>query len=1121
MSESIGTLEWILQQLTAALEPILLEFQPNGSAQFAFRDIGIVLTEVQEVNLDATLQASISTVHALVQRSKELATAIEDEDVAAIVAKGLAVIAEISKTTTCLQNLANAVPSVPSVNAAQIAERLFNRLVVRYLAWFSGTNQILELLGILVQMPQNEGSEDPANPPHSIFEFDFSKLGSWIQSPSATLFELYKWGQQDFESQKLLRRVEKLLAVLGAPVFLDPVTGELDVVSLKIKSVPVSGASALSIGLQTDLSTGTTKIGNDEWSGELRLEAALPTAAELILRSDGSFTINTPSAISGRAELAFTADRSGAADPYIILGQPGKNRLAVRTFAIAAGVDLKWDIANQQASGDVFVGGSLKGGELVIALDQADGFLGKILSGAHIESEFAFDFELSSSGGLRFKGGGGLEIQLPLHQKLGPVEISALTLSVGVEGNKFPIGIGADIKAALGPLAAVVEGIGMTVDLELKNDRSGNAGPLDVSLGFRPPKGVGLSLDAGPVKGGGYLFFDFDNEEYAGALELSFLKLVTVKAIGLITTRMPDGSKGFSLLILVSAEFTPIQLGFGFTLNAVGGLLGLNRTVKLDLLREGVRTGAVNSIMFPTNVVENAPKIISDLRTIFPPEEGRFLIGPMVKFGWGTPSLITLSFGLIIEVFPVNIAILGVLKVVLPEEHAPLVLLQVNFVGTLDVEKKMLTFDASLFESRLLFITLEGDMAVRLKWGDDPAFLLSVGGFHPAFDPPPLALPALRRITYSILNESWGRIRLEAYYAVTSATVQFGSRAELFFGFSDFKVSGDIGYDVLFQFSPFYFNAQVSGSLCLEVFGIDVLSIRLKCSLEGPSPWRVKGTGSVSILFWDADVDIDETWGEKKDTSLPPIQVMPILLGELNKNDNWQALPPSSKTLHVTLRKLAPELFVLHPVGALAISQRAIPLGKKLDKIGSRKPSDVDRISITTAESQGVPFSLSPTLEQFAPAQFESMTDSEKLSRRSFEKMTGGAVLTGGSELQSGKMVKRKIEYEVTIIDKEPVHRPRLTLPRGTFGRLIRGAAVSRAKGSHRYHTQAQPFAEKSKVKPEGYTVAFANDNKPLNDDASFDSQAMAVDYMNQRIEQTPTFKGTLHVIRNDEVNVA
>ena len=50
-------------------------------------------------------------------------------------------------------------------------------------------------------------------------------------------------------------------------------------------------------------------------------------------------------------------------------------------------------------------------------------------------------------------------------------------------------------------------------------------------------------------------------------MELSF-KFLSLKAIGLLNTKFPDGRPGFSLLIIIAAEFTPIQLGFGFTLTS-------------------------------------------------------------------------------------------------------------------------------------------------------------------------------------------------------------------------------------------------------------------------------------------------------------------------------------------------------------------------------------------------------------------------------------------------------------------------------------------------------------------------------------------------------------------------
>src|SRR4029453_18238689 len=131
--------------------------------------------------------------------------------------------------------------------------------------------------------------------------------------------------------------------------------------------------------------------------------------------------------------------------------------------------------------------------------------------------------------------------------------------------------------------------------------------------------------------------------------------------------------------------------------------LGLNRVALIDPLLQGVRTGAVNSILFPTDVIANAPKILSDLRTIFPPQQGTFLIGPMAKVGWGTPTLISLAIGVIIEI-PGNGAIGGVLKIALPTADEPLIVVQANFAGAIEFDRKRGFFFAALFESRILLM---------------------------------------------------------------------------------------------------------------------------------------------------------------------------------------------------------------------------------------------------------------------------------------------------------------------------------------------------------------------------------------------------------------------------------
>ena len=67
--------------------------------------------------------------------------------------------------------------------------------------------------------------------------------------------------------------------------------------------------------------------------------------------------------------------------------------------------------------------------------------------------------------------------------------------------------------------------------------------------------------------------------------------------------------------------------------------------------------------------------------------------------------------------------ILGVIRGILPDERTTILKLQVNFLGVIDFEQGRFSFDASLFDSKLLSFTLSGDMAMRLYWGANANFL--------------------------------------------------------------------------------------------------------------------------------------------------------------------------------------------------------------------------------------------------------------------------------------------------------------------------------------------------------------------------------------------------------------
>ena len=974
-----------------------------------------------------------------------------------------------------------------------------------------------------------------------IRKINWNRLGLVFSDPSALFDQTYNWSTS-FDHNQFLNRVDGIMRGASLPggiypqsdttrVLLGNTSNDLNELRFPIIHKGVNPESYTQFGLTFSPveGTGGKKPGIailPYLMGTSNFDFSVCDKGELVFNSTGQIDgigliIRPPMNTEALLDLAasFGAElilrqKPSVAPEIVLLGTAGGTRLAIQ------GLGMSSFVRNDGAKLDIGWEGHIDALRLVITGGDGDGFLQEILSSVNVTAEAEIGFGYSLLGGFYFTGGAKLGIDLPVHIDLGPLVINGLRVELQPKSDQLALQAGANIQLTLGPLNATVENIGIEASFFF---RQGNLGPMDMELGFKPPNGVGLSVDAGVVKGGGYLFFDFDKGEYAGALELTFSEIVSLKAIGLINTKMPDGSDGFSLIIIITAEFgTGIQLGFGFTLLGVGGLLGLNRTMRLDALAEGVRTGSTENIMFPTNVVENAPRIISDLRNFFPIEQGKFLIGPMAKLGWGTPTLISISLGIIIEI-PGNIAILGILKIALPTEEAALIVLQINFIGAIEFDKERLWFFASMYDSRVLFITLEGEMGLLVGWGSESNFVSSVGGFHPAFNPPPLPFPNPVRISLNILNESWGRIRVMGYFAVTSNTAQFGARAELYFGVSAFNIDGHIGFDALFQFSPFYMIIQLSASLSVKVFGIGLFSVKVKMSLEGPSPWHAKGTGSISLLFWDIDVDFDFTWGEEKDTKLPPISVMPLLVAEYEKQENWKALVPANNTLFVSLKEIddVAEL-VLHPVGSLQITQRAIPLKLSLDKFGTQKPDDANNFILETADSELA--KINDLKEKFAIAQFVDLKDAEKLSSPSYQLIEGGVELSvAGEQLATGKSVKRHIRYELITIDtnyKRGLKRF-FGFITSLFNVFLRGNSVARAEVSHQTQKNLKPFDELIVVQEPGYSVANTNNNTLYGTTATFGSQAQAKEFMNSQINAQPELLEELHVIPNHEINTA
>jgi hypothetical protein len=1121
MSATPGTIELIAIELSKLLRPLKDELSTPAEAKAFLASMGFNLSAAQVGGLSGTISNLANSTGDLITIVTELIQAIEAEAFATITEKSIDAVEKIADIIDASDNLGTQVSVHVGVNGAEVARRIFDFLLFKYLQGAQGLNEILELAGFLGREDHNEDSTDPNNPPFTVITYHFDQIGDWFTDPVARIRTLYGWGNDNFTGKELFERIEGILARTGLPVIVDesdPSKPRLDIVVVEMTKTDAT-PRGLQLKLKSNLSSGdqTIPLGTDARI-DLKVDFAPPRNTGLSLLPNGTITFQPPSAgtpLSGELTLKVTAERTVPPQPFILFGQADASRLEMAKFIFTTGTRVTWD--GSKATGEFLLQADAEHLKVIVDTSKGDGFLTKILPGTKIDADFTMQMGVSSSRGFYFSGSSALEVRLPVHIELGPVGIEALTIGAKLEDGKIPVSVGADIKAALGPLVAVVENMGVTATFSFPPNNSGNLGPLQFDLGFKPPNGVGLSIDTGVIKGGGFLHLDFDKGEYFGALELSFQNVITLKAIGIINTKMPDGSKGFALLILVTAEFTPIQLGFGFVLIGVGGLLALNRTLDTEALRTGVRTGAVNSILFPQDIVANISKIISDLKTIFPIAEGHFIIGPMGKLGWGTPALITLEIGVILDIPQPAFVILGVLRCILPTEELSILKLQVNFAGGVDFEKGLIWFDASLFDSHLLIFTLTGDMALRIGWGDQAIFVLSVGGFHPAFNEVPSDLRSMRRLSISLLSGDNPRISVMSYFAITSNSVQSGARVELYAEACGFNVYGFLGYDLLIQFNPFHFIADIAAGLALREGSHVLFGISLHGQLSGPNPWRARGEASFSILFFEVSIDFDVTWGEDAPAQIEQsVDVMPLVLTALKDDRNWIATLPANTHHTVSLKKIEqpPDKIVLHPFGVLAVSQKVVPLGIEINKFGNQKPTGATLFELTFGGG-----GTSEVREEFAMANFVRMKDSEKLSRKSFEKLRSGLQFSTGDSSQYGANVQKEVKYELSYVHKKKASKGGLfALVVGVFSMLSKGGSIAKNAYSVSKYNGATPPARLDTTDP-GYHVVNVSDLELHAPNMTAKTSAEAYQLHDQLIANDPSLKGRVMVVSSHELN--
>lgn len=928
----------------------------------------------------------------------------------------------------------------------RLSQQLVDLLLISHIrAEWESLYDVLLLTGVFRVEPV-EADPTLFRTRHAALSIAYGRIGELLSNPAIVLQSI-GWGSPTFDASPLLMLAGELMRPIASSVRMRKLPGRVEA---RLSGVAPNASAAplpqLLVSFEKGLGFGLPEFGVTAFG--LRQSAAgasdsgiafapmlrntnersFTLAPGLDLSLDTNFDVHAGIVVSlrpAKAPTVQTGVTTGGAigssageilfrlvyqpprdEATTLLKIPGGSRLEIGGLSVSAGLR-----AGPGGRAEFVIEAGLRAARFVLSLSEGSELLAAILPKDSMQA--TLDLGIGWAGGRTYlRGNAGLEATFPVHLSVGPVDVQTLTVALTPRaGGAIPIELSSTLRANLGPLTFMVERLGINAQFAFSGSSVGNLGPLDLNLGFKVPSGIGIALDAGLITGGGYLGLDPAGNRYAGVLQLK-LPMCGVTAYGIY--EQVQGRASF--VAVLGIRFTPsIQLSFGFTLNGVGGLVGLNRRADVDLLRERLGSGAAGNVLFCEDPLRNAPSLLADLGAFFPPVPASFLVGPTLQIGWMSP-LARFDLGIMIELpGPSKIVILGSARLMIGADEAlALLYLRMDVLGCIDFDNKLIAFDAQLVGSHALGIfRLSGGMAFRLAYGNGAYILLSVGGFHPRFDPGPLKLPVVARVgaSFDISVVVKVYLRLEMYLAFTSNTLQVGAKVEAGMQLGPLQAEGHFQFDALIQFQPFAFEADFSAGFSVRAFGVSLASVDIDGRVSGPGPVVVHARGSIRRLGIKVSGSATFEIGGRNADRLPVLaSVVQALAPELSRAENLRAEGADATALPKPDRAASGAVLV-EPRGALIWEQKRVPLRTLIDRFEGAQLDGLHELHL-----DGPPgWPAEDESDWFSPGRFSTLDTaaSQTLNNATFQQLPSGIRIGLAADAKAPDIVSFKIEVEL------------------------------------------------------------------------------------------------------------
>jgi hypothetical protein len=531
---------------------------------------------------------------------------------------------------------------------------------------------------------------------------------------------------------------------------------------------------------------------------------------------------------------------------------------------------------------------------------------------------------------------------------------------------------------------------------------------------------------------------------------------------------LQDAGNTYALTTLVAARFAPgIQLGFGFAVSGVGGLIGVNRTTNVNELQARFRSGALADALFGDDPIQNATSTLHTLTQVYVAQPGSHVFGPTMQLSWlkiGTLTFFNVDLGVFLQLPRLRVDILASARAEVPL----LFRLRLDALGEVDPSRQLIGVSAALVDSHLMGIfRIVGEAFFRLHFGDHPYVVLTLGGFFPGFNPAPAALPPIIQrlgMALDLPDKLPLYFRAEGYFAVTTNTLQFGGLLEAGIDVDLFSGHGHIQLDAIFQFQPFKFEADFSAGFEIMFLGETFSGVRCEGKLTGPGPFVVQARITYETPFFLPDINWNDTFvfGQPRSEEPKVMDLLELLKPELTNPGNLRAEAAEDRWV-VLDSKATPDgkIPLLAPQGNLVWSQKRTPFQLSVQRFEGALLGREWNLAVDTTPVAGETLGAAPT-ELFSPGMFRQLSDAEKTNLPKFEPHAAGLRLQFADQLAPSAK-DHTVKYDVYYEPPHPTSVPGYFL-------TYKNAVLSKVLSKHNTPTVANLEAQ-VKIKPETWQV--------------------------------------------------